>query len=322
MSRKKNFDTEFFRHSLLELAQETCLPEQIREIRAKGKKTISLVLSGGAALGPHHVGVIGALWEAGIVPDIIVGTSAGALTAAVASRCHSLDAWLRIKRAAKELNWSRLSQIAFFRNGGLLKFDNLAAYVSRHLKDLKKIDSQKSPIPVVFVATDITSFPFRRPRLVAHLVAGLEEEGRIGKAVQASCSIPVLVQPVKYGGRVYVDGSALIKEGFEPVGIARFLVPASLIITVRLEHYHGFLYPSDQNVIRIEPCRRERNGVFSSAFFERDDVWRGYCAALAAVDIILAQMAEQGINKTILPGFNGESGTQLPNYFSQKRLAD
>ncbi len=92
----------------LETQRADVLPESIQRVREKGRQAVVLVLSGGGALSPHHIGVVGALREAGIPIDLVIGNSAGSIGAAVASRATSLQSWLYAKRQGETVDWPDL----------------------------------------------------------------------------------------------------------------------------------------------------------------------------------------------------------------------
>jgi len=156
------------------------------------KLKIGLALGGGAARGFAHIGVIKALEAQGIVPDIVVGTSAGSVVGALyAAGSNGFE----LQRTAMDMNEAEISDWAmpFFSKGsGVLKGDALQNYVN---KAVRNVPIERLKIPFGAVATDLnTGKPilFRR--------------GNTGQAVRASSSVPSVFQPVKIGTHSYVDG--------------------------------------------------------------------------------------------------------------------
>ncbi|KGE72029.1 patatin-like phospholipase family protein [Spirochaeta lutea] len=152
---------------------------------------VGLALSGGAARGFAHIGVLKALDEAGIVPDVVAGTSAGSLVGAL--YCAGLD-WKRILHIAKELEWRKLVDLTLPQKG-LVKPEGIRELVHQLTGD-KKIEDLK--IPFRAVAVD--------------LVNGQEvvfSSGSLSEAVRASCSIPGIFVPLESNGRMLVDGGVL-----------------------------------------------------------------------------------------------------------------
>ena len=151
---------------------------------------IGLALGGGAARGFAHIGVIKALEAHGIHPDLVAGTSAGSVVAALyASGMNGLQ----MNKAALKLDEASISDWAMpFRSRGLLKGVALENYLNTTLGN-RKIEQFKMPLGIV--ATDLrTGEPI------------LFQRGNTGQAVRASCSVPSIFEPVQIGGHEYVDG--------------------------------------------------------------------------------------------------------------------
>jgi len=151
---------------------------------------LGLALGGGAARGFAHVGVIQVLEEAGIQPDLVVGTSAGSLVAALyASGKNSAQ----LRRVAETMEEAEITDWMMpILNRGALRGEALARYVNTQVGG-RLIEQMK--IPLGIVATDLHSgdpMLFRR--------------GSTGSAVRASSAVPAVFQPVKIGTREYVDG--------------------------------------------------------------------------------------------------------------------
>ncbi len=151
---------------------------------------IGLALGGGAARGFAHVGVIQVLEEAGLRPAMVAGTSAGSLVAAIYASGRS---GAQLQRIAEDMEEASLTDwtLPLFRRG-VLRGDAIARYVNQQV-GMRPIEAMD--IALGIVATDLhsgESIVFRR--------------GDTGMAVRASSAIPALFQPVRIGGRDYVDG--------------------------------------------------------------------------------------------------------------------
>jgi len=151
---------------------------------------IGVALSGGGARGIAHLGVLKALNEAGVKPDIISGTSAGALVGALYCAGNSPDECLKIIQKTNVLSVFRPS----FSWKGLLSIDKLATalinYLPQTFAELKK--------PLIIAATEINK--------------GETEyftEGDLVPAILASSCIPVIFKPYVINGHNYVDGGIL-----------------------------------------------------------------------------------------------------------------
>jgi len=171
---------------------------------------IGLALGGGAARGFAHIGVIQVLEEHGIRPDLVVGTSAGSLVAALYASGKNGATLGQLADSMDETaitDWS-------FPGRGLIRGDALARYV-RDQTGGRTIE--KLPLPLGIVATDLDS---GQPILF--------QLGDVGLAVRASSAVPAVFQPVRIGTREYVDGGLVSPV---PVRFARQM-GAELIVAV------------------------------------------------------------------------------------------
>jgi len=154
----------------------------------KAKPIIGLVLGGGAAKGFAHIGVIKALEAQGIVPDLVIGSSAGALVGALYAAGKS---GFELQALAIPFNEFEVSDWVL-PDRGLIKGDALAKFVNTAVGERPL---EKLPKKFAAVATDLASgepVVFRT--------------GDTGTAVRASSSVPGIFQPVRIRGREYVDG--------------------------------------------------------------------------------------------------------------------
>jgi NTE family protein len=156
------------------------------------KKTpkVGLVLGGGAARGFAHIGVIQVLEEAGIKPNLVVGTSAGSLVAALYASGKNGAQLQKVAETMEEATFADWTLPIFSR--GLLRGEALARYVSLQVNG-RVIESM--PLSLGIVATDLNSGQ-----------GVLFQKGDIATAVRASSAVPAIFQPVKISGRDYVDG--------------------------------------------------------------------------------------------------------------------
>lgn len=173
---------------------------------------VAFVGTGGAARGIAHLGVLKACEELGVVPDIFVGTSAGALVAATYGQGVPLDILLDAYR----LPWKRRHGGPRFHMGtffgppaaadlarpgylasGAFSADRLERHLRRHLP---ANDFRKVPTQVVVTAVDID----RAERVV--FGRGWDDRTPISQAVAASCCVPGLMRPYRIGDRYFVDG--------------------------------------------------------------------------------------------------------------------
>lgn len=171
---------------------------------------LGLALGGGAARGFAHIGVIQVLEEAGIRPDLVVGTSAGSLVAALYAHGKT---GTELASMALTMDEGTITDWAF-PSRGMIRGEALARYV-REQTGGQLIEQMKMPLGIV--ATDLdsgTGVLFRR--------------GDTGTAVRASSSVPAVFQPVKIGDREFVDGGLVSPV---PVRFAREM-GAEMVIAV------------------------------------------------------------------------------------------
>ncbi len=184
-------------------------PNQTQLTPARPPK-IALALGGGAARGFAHIGVIKALEARGIHPDIVVGTSAGAIVGALYAAGYD---GLALNRMALNMDESALSDWTLS-SRGLFKGEGLQSYVNREVKD-RPIEKLNKPFAAT--ATDLQT-----GMLVVF------DRGNTGQAVRASASVPGVFQPTKIGDHEYVDGGLVSPV---PVKVARRL-GADIVIAV------------------------------------------------------------------------------------------
>jgi len=158
-----------------------------------------LVLSGGGVRGFAHLGLLQALNEAGIFPDVISGTSAGALAGALYADGHTPEEILKILNPGSMLDFLRpaLPREGLLQIGGIIKFlkNSLRAKTFEELK-----------IPLYVTATDLNNGK-----------AVYFSSGVLLEPVIASASIPVLFQPVTINNILYVDGGVLDNMPLQPI---------------------------------------------------------------------------------------------------------
>jgi NTE family protein len=171
---------------------------------------IGLALGGGAARGFAHIGVIQVLEEQGIKVDLVTGTSAGSLVAALYANGKSGK---ELGVLAQGMDETAITDWAF-PGRALIRGEALARYV-REQTGGRSIEQMKLPLGIV--ATDLDSG-----------APVLFQRGDPGVAVRASSAVPAVFQPVKIGNREYVDGGLVSPV---PVRFARQM-GAELVVAV------------------------------------------------------------------------------------------
>lgn len=167
--------------------------EHLLEIESKEKllppqKSVGLALGGGVVRGLAHIGVITVLEEAGIEVDYVAGTSAGSIIAVLYSAGINAS---ELRDFALNFHWWQIARPVWPKRG-LVSFDRLAHFLRDRIGDIR-FEDLKTPCSVV--ASDIET----GERVVI-------SSGPVIPAIQASCSIPGLVEPVELYGRRLCDG--------------------------------------------------------------------------------------------------------------------
>jgi len=188
------------------------VPEPPVQAIPKKPLKVGLVLGGGAARGFAHIGVIQVLEEAGIRPNLVVGTSAGSLVAALYASGKSGVQLQKVAESMEEANFADWTLPIFSR--GMLRGEALARYVTLQVNG-QLIEAM--PMALGIVATDLNSGQ-----------GVLFQRGDTATAVRASSAVPAIFQPVKIAGRDYVDGGLVSPV---PVRFARQM-GADVIIAV------------------------------------------------------------------------------------------
>jgi len=180
---------------------------------AVAKRRIGLVLGSGSARGWAHIGVIRALAEAGVKPDLVCGCSIGALVGAVYAEggLDKLEGWVRT------LGWPEvvgLMDVSF--GGGLIKGDRLMAFLEEHFL---RGDFGDLQLPFGCIATELAT---------GHEV--WFRDGSVAAAVRASIATPGLFTPVTRDGKLLADGGLVDPV---PVSLGRAM-GAEVVIAVDL----------------------------------------------------------------------------------------
>ncbi len=203
---------------------------------------LGLVLGSGSARGWAHIGVLQALQEEGVRPDVVCGASIGALVGAAyaAGELERFADWV-LSLGMREV----FGFMDFKLSGGMLKGEKLIAFWRSHFADF---DIENSPLPFAAVATDLHS--------------GAEvwlREGSIAEAVRASIALPGLFTPVQRSdGRLLVDGGIVNPV---PTSLARAM-GADIVIAVDLnaDILHRHMQPLATLEPEEEPARPEPAG--------------------------------------------------------------
>jgi NTE family protein len=171
-------------------------------------------LSGGAAYGYAHVGVLRFLEESGLRPDAVVGTSMGAIVGGLYVCGYNAA---QIEKIAEEVRAVELMRLFFpsFPRGGIIDTDGIKEFFRQYVGDRR-----------------IENLPYLYRSVAVDINTGDEivfDSGPLLDAMIASMSIPAVFKPYPYGGRALVDGGVVNNL---PWDIARRLGRNHVIVNV------------------------------------------------------------------------------------------
>ncbi len=156
------------------------------------RKKIGLALSGGAARGFAHLGVLKVLLEHDIPIDFIAGTSAGSIAGGALASGLSIE---EIFEMARKIGWRSMTGFSFSPLG-LLSNASMGTFIRQHFPAQKFEDLQ---IPFAAVACDLET----GEEVV------LKNSGDLATAIRASCAVPGVFVPVDLDGRRLIDGGVV-----------------------------------------------------------------------------------------------------------------
>lgn len=315
---------------------------------ADTRQSTGLVLSGGAARGLAHIGVLKALEEQGVQIDAIAGTSMGAVIGGLYAAGYSVH---ELEKLALELDWQQVlsddpprqdipfrrkqddrdflvkRKLSFRDDGslglplGVIQGQNLALLLERllvHASDTRDFD--RLPIPFRAVATDI-----------ANDKKVIFRNGHLPQAIRASMSIPAVFAPVEIDGRLLVDGGMVDNIPMDvarDMGVDRLIVvdigtplqPREQLLTVvdvlnqsitmmTRRNSEAQLATLRQEDILVQPML----AAFGSTDFERAEqlIDAGYRAADALQNRLAGMRRESGGNLALSLARSAEPRTPL-----------
>ncbi len=174
---------------------------------------IGLALSGGAVRGIAHIAVLEVLEREGVPVKAVAGTSAGSIVGALYAAGMPLE---EMKRVALGTSWKTFLRLTFPKRG-LISSTAVYDFV-KDLLPVKRFSSLKMPFAAV--ATDLGT----GEKVVL-------KTGSLARAIQASCSLPVIFTPTVIGGRLLVDGGV---ASMVPVRTVREDLGADKVVAVNV----------------------------------------------------------------------------------------
>jgi NTE family protein len=163
-------------------------------------REVAFVLGGGGVLGAHEVGMLRALAESGIRPDVVLGTSVGAINGAFFAADPTLAGVDRLTELWRGANLADRSA------GTLLRRATTLARTGTHLQSLGEIRERLVALLPVERVEELT-IPFQC--VAASIERAAEhwfDSGPLADVVLASCAVPGILPPVRIDGEHFIDG--------------------------------------------------------------------------------------------------------------------
>jgi NTE family protein len=212
----------------------------------------AFVLGGGGILGSHEVGMLRALAESSIEPDLILGTSVGAINGALFAAAPNLEGVRRMARLWSESNVTGVSTASVLRGITTL------ARTGTHVQPLDQVRRRLTEVLPVQRVEDL-EIPFQC--VAASIERAAEHwftEGPLTEVVLASCAVPGIFPPVKVGDEHFIDGGIV-----NSIPVARaVLLGAKTIYVLQVGRLENPLrpprWPWEVGLVAFEVARRHR----------------------------------------------------------------
>ena len=256
---------------------------------------IALVLGGGAVRGFAHIGVIKTLEAHGIVPDMVVGTSAGSVVGALYAGGYS---GFELQKIAFQLEQESVGDWVL-PDRGFIKGEMLQNFINKALQNrpIERLNKSFAAVTTELQTGELAVF----------------RRGNTGMAVRASSSVPGVFQPVNIGGKEYVDGGLVSPV---PVRAARGM-GADIVIAVDISGKPKNVRLNDtidiflqafsimgQTIGRYELAEadvviRPQTGTIGATEFDQKHlaIMEGEKAALAALPLIRSRLQQKAGGK-------------------------
>lgn len=195
---------------------------------ADAKIKIGYALGAGGARGFCHIGAIQCLEEHGIKPDVIAGSSMGALVGGAYANGYDVDALKMMAMQTSQLKFMDFDPF-LNKNLGILKGE-------RVLKIIHKVAPEE---------LDIEALPLRYAAVAVDIIKGelvVFETGPLWQAIRASISIPAAFRPFRIGDKVLVDGGVLCRV---PIDEAKKMGADVIIAVDAIGDVHSEEEPAD-----------------------------------------------------------------------------
>ncbi len=241
------------------------------ESRERGK--VALVLGGGGARGYAHLGVAQVLEEEGLEPDLVVGTSMGAIIGAAVANGANLDGMIKV---LNRLDVNKILKISREGRRELEKAIGKSLVREIGVRKRRKDSSSSTPVKLARLFTffklmtknsNIEDLPLKYAAVATELEEGREvviKQGKVFRATAASAAIPGFIPPVRMNNQALIDGGIVdplpILPALEMGAGAVLAVDVGRSLEGKGDHSPlSLLYRSDQ--IRRLELTRTKNSI-------------------------------------------------------------
>jgi NTE family protein len=213
---------------------------------------VAFVLGGGGVLGAHEVGMLRALAERSIIPDVILGTSIGAVNGALFAGDPSPEGVTRLTELWVDSNLAEVS------TGGLLRRAGTLARTGTHVQSLREV---RARLVTALPAERVEDLRLRFQCVAASIERAAEHwftDGDLADVVLASCAVPGILPPVRIGDEHFIDGGIV-----NSIPVARAVALGARTIYVlqvgRVERpLQPPRWPWEVGLVAFEVARRHR----------------------------------------------------------------
>ncbi len=264
------------------------------------KYKFGIALSGGGVRGVAHIGVLQALRENDLAPEVIIGTSAGAIIGALYAAEKTTEEMLEFVR-----QWSlyKVFKVGFPIDG----LTSLSFLQNQLLEAIEHDSFEQLQKPLYVGATNLNTGKLE-----------IFQQGSLSEVVTASSSIPLVFKPIEINGQVYVDGGLICNIPVDPVReacellLGVNLIPSSEVSTKSLQNVLsigtrtfnlGILINSrsslEQCDIIIEPEKLNNYNIFTFGKKQQKAIYDiGYEATIEKIPEIKAQLEQVSLQST------------------------
>lgn len=288
------------------------------------RRKFGLALGGGGARGLAHIGVLKALEAAGLKPDVVVGTSMGAIMGALYA--HLRDAGQMERVVLEQLQHPKMRQLGMNQFSRTPARHSLERNLKQAVQSLSKLylvtavltrdhiiaaERIKDLLSLLLPALPIPELPLPFAAVATDLLSGqpfVFREGPLITAVQASAAIPGVFEPIRHEGRQLVDGAVV---ALVPV-LQTFALGADFVLAVDVSPFYPAQKPFKTGIEIFLRADMISNATHRDFQLEKAD-------AVIAVRDLQAAWHEFGLARPIIDAGQASAEQALPQVLAAIR---